>query len=92
MSHSCISNPCTICYPSLNKVNQVYTFTNLASNLTELLVWIFEEGLDEDAFYRFHEEFSLKELQLALQAAPVGSLEARLLEKLVEDVTIKNRK
>jgi hypothetical protein len=45
-----------------------------------------------DAFYRFHEEFSLKELQLALQAAPVGSLEARLLEKLVEDVTIKNRK
>lgn len=69
-THHCIGNPCWICFPNthpkpkdkfydyFSKRVQDYSFkeNNISTLLEEMLIQIFQSGIDEDEHFRCNEE------------------------------------
>jgi hypothetical protein len=102
-THHCIGNPCWICYPDLapKREERLYDYwqqriqdyqypNNQISNLLkEMIIDIFKSGLDEDMYYRCNQDITFDKIKEERSRIPNDSLEAKLLDLLIEDVAFK---
>lgn len=94
MSHGCIGNPCWICYPEYAPKHdpwpqilqdRIVPEQGISGRLRELLESVFRQGLDEDTHYRAIGDMTLEDLKLERTHVTAGSLEAQLLDLMIED-------
>ena len=106
MSHYCIGNPCWICYPTYAPTqdsqgiktwqklidNHKIPEQGISGNVYNLLIAVFEQGLDEDAhfYYMSNPELKLEDIVKEREHVNNDSLEAALLDLLIEDLKVKN--
>lgn len=106
MAHYCIGNPCWICYPehAPKQDNEYYTYwqeeiekrkvpeTEISGKVYDLLIEIFEQGLDEDTHMWAMPNLGLKLVDIINERNNVNddSLEAALLDLLIKDCKTKN--
>lgn len=102
-NHYCISNPCWICYPEYapKSTEKHYTFfsseiearkipeSGISGIARELLIAVFEQGLDEDIHLWSMSDLKLKAEDIKKEREHVvdGSLEAQLLDLLLVDLS-----
>jgi hypothetical protein len=104
MAHYCIGNPCWICYPEYAPKsdnqhfdfwnNRIAAFTlpekNISGVLRELLLAVFRQGLDEDEHFRaMGDELDLEKIKAERAKIDSNSLEAQLLDLMIEDFESK---
>jgi hypothetical protein len=58
-------------------------------DLQDLIIYIFQEGLSEDAYYRSYPEISLQDMIDKSKSIPNNSLESILVDLLIKDIEYK---
>jgi hypothetical protein len=100
-THHCIGNPCWICYPEYapkqeshfwKNIVQSYTFkdNNISSLLEEMLIKVFQSGIDEDAHFRCNDDLTLEKIKEERARISDNSFEAKLLDIMIVDFEQKN--
>lgn len=94
-THYCIGNPCWICNPSLApqdgpwpRITQdrLIPEKGISGVTRELLLAVFEQGLDEDTHFReMVDGPTIEQLQEERKHLDDNSMEATLLDMLIED-------
>lgn len=90
MAHGCIANPCWICYPQLmpeHMKNKKLDLTNESVDAT--LLAIFQRGLNKNTQVN-ENDFDLQEIKMARSLLLDNTLDARLLDLIIEFVENKN--
>lgn len=103
MAHYCISNPCWICYPEYapKQDDKHFTWWNqeiedhkipqsgVSGIVRRLLVAVFDQGLDEDTHLWTMPNLKLKleDIKKEREQVVEGSLEAELLDLLINDLS-----
>lgn len=101
MAHYCIGNPCWICFPEYaptpeNKdynivwneelKSRVIPDNNISGKLRDLLIRVFEQGLDEDThFWALGDTLDLEKIKAERAKISSDSFEAKLLDLMIED-------
>lgn len=95
MSHYCIGNPCWICHPALAPTKEPWPQILQERHIPEegisgitrsLLLAVFDQGLDEDTHFReMVDGPTIEELQEERKHVNDNSMEATLLDRLIED-------
>ena len=99
-THYCIGNPCWICYPQLAPKQDPwpqiiqYRLTpddDISGLLEQMLVDVFEQGLDEDTHYRaMPEDLDLEKIKLERTKLSDTSFKAKLLDLMIKDFEEKD--
>lgn len=88
-THYCIGNPCWICFPNMVPDNLKFSYHKsvISDGLKDLLAFIFKNGLDNSAFElsEYLDKFTINVLQYERLSVDDASLEARLLDLLIEN-------
>jgi hypothetical protein len=102
-THHCIGIPCWFCYPEFApkqeeenynfplNVMQSYTFkdNNISSSLEEMLIKIFQSGIDEDEHFRCNQDLTLEKIKEERLCISDDSFEAKLLDIMITDFESK---
>lgn len=102
MPHFCIANPCWICHPhykseekpASNALTYSVQFGNGISELVkEQLISIFMDGLYEDIYIReMDNSLTIDQIKEDRKLVQDNSLEAILMDRLIEDYLLKINK
>lgn len=101
-THYCVSNPCWICFPeyapklkdSFGYQNYLQNHVILEDNISELLenliIEVFDQGLDEDRHFRSIGSLTLDNIKDERAKISNDSLKAKLLDLMIKDFEEKS--